>query len=61
MVSFGKAVSMYVTTDDNFCFLFIKKFITLSNLSNIYPELPVGALYRGKTSMLESLELRCTL
>jgi hypothetical protein len=42
MVNFGKAVSIYITTDDDFCFLFIKKFIHLSNLSNVCLELPVG-------------------
>jgi hypothetical protein len=35
MVSFGKAVSIYITTDDDFCFVFIKKFISLSKLSNM--------------------------
>jgi len=42
MLSFDKAVSMYITTDDDFCFVFVKKFIRLSNLSNMYWELPVG-------------------
>ena len=42
MENFCKAISIYITTDDDFCFLFIKKYIHLSHLSNMYSELPVG-------------------
>jgi hypothetical protein len=48
MVNFGKAVSIYITTDDDLCALFIKKFIGLSNLSNIHSELRVGVCIQVK-------------
>jgi len=48
MVNFGKAVIIYTTTNDDFCCLYIKKFICLSNLSNEYSELPVGVCIQVK-------------
>jgi hypothetical protein len=42
MLSFVKAVSIYITTDGDFCFLFVNKFISLLNLCNMYWELRVG-------------------
>jgi hypothetical protein len=48
MVNFDKAVSIYITTDDDLCSLFIKKFVGLSNLSNIHLELPVGVCIQVK-------------
>jgi hypothetical protein len=48
MVNFGMAFSIYITADGDFCFLFMKKFICLSNLSNIHLELPVGVCIEVK-------------
>jgi hypothetical protein len=48
IVNFGKVVSVYITTDDDLCSLFIKKFMGLSNLSNIHLELPVGVCIQVK-------------
>jgi hypothetical protein len=58
MVNFGKTFGIYITADDDFCFLFIKKFIRLSNFSNVF-RTSCGSLRTCKTCMLESLELRC--
>ena len=49
---------MYITTDGDFCFLFVKKFVRFSNLSNVL-RTACGSLHTGKLCMLDSLELRC--
>jgi hypothetical protein len=48
MVNFGKTVSVYIITDGDFCSLFIKEFIGLSDLCNMYSELHVGVCIQVK-------------
>jgi hypothetical protein len=51
MVNFGKAISMYITTDGDLCISFMKKICMFIKLFDLCSEVP------GETVMLESLEL----
>jgi len=57
MVNSGKAVCIYIATDDYFCVLVISTFICLSNLSKVF-RTACGNLHTGNTCMLERFELR---
>jgi hypothetical protein len=47
-ILWARKYSIYITTDDDFGFLFMKKFIHSSNLSDMYSELPVGVYVQVK-------------